>query len=56
MTAMSLAVLSDGRFIVGLGASGPQVVEAGTVCLWQACDPAERVRTDHEADLPPRRR
>ena len=27
MTAMSLAALSDGRFIVGLGASGPQVVE-----------------------------
>lgn len=27
MTAMSLADLSDGRFIVGLGASGPQVVE-----------------------------
>ena len=27
MTAMSLHQLSDGRFIVGLGASGPQVVE-----------------------------
>ena len=27
MTAMSLDQLSDGRFIVGLGASGPQVVE-----------------------------
>jgi len=27
MTAMSLAQLSQGRFIVGLGASGPQVVE-----------------------------
>ena len=27
MTAMSLAQLSGGRFIVGLGASGPQVVE-----------------------------
>jgi F420-dependent oxidoreductase-like protein len=27
MTAMSLAQLSDNRFIVGLGASGPQVVE-----------------------------
>jgi len=27
MTAMSLAQLSEGRFIVGLGASGPQVVE-----------------------------
>ena len=27
MTAMSLAELSGGRFIVGLGASGPQVVE-----------------------------
>lgn len=27
MTAMSLAELSHGRFIVGLGASGPQVVE-----------------------------
>ncbi len=27
MTAMSLASLSEGRFIVGLGASGPQVVE-----------------------------
>ena len=27
MTAMSLAELSNGRFIVGLGASGPQVVE-----------------------------
>jgi F420-dependent oxidoreductase-like protein len=27
MTAMSLDALSDGRFIVGLGASGPQVVE-----------------------------
>ena len=27
MTAMSLAAMSDGRFIVGLGASGPQVVE-----------------------------
>ena len=27
MTAMSLADLSGGRFIVGLGASGPQVVE-----------------------------
>jgi F420-dependent oxidoreductase-like protein len=27
MTAMSLAQLSNGRFIVGLGASGPQVVE-----------------------------
>ncbi len=27
MTAMSLADLSNGRFIVGLGASGPQVVE-----------------------------
>lgn len=27
MTAMTLSDLSDGRFIVGLGASGPQVVE-----------------------------
>jgi len=27
MTAMSLAQLSEGRFIVGIGASGPQVVE-----------------------------
>jgi F420-dependent oxidoreductase-like protein len=27
MTAMSLADLSDGRFIMGLGTSGPQVVE-----------------------------
>lgn len=27
MTAMSLAQLSNGRFIVGLGASGPQVIE-----------------------------
>ena len=27
MTAMSLAQLSGGRFIVGLGASGPQVIE-----------------------------
>ena len=27
MTAMSLASLSNGRFIVGLGASGPQVIE-----------------------------
>ena len=27
MTAMSLDQLSGGRFIVGLGASGPQVVE-----------------------------
>ncbi len=27
MTAMSLAELSNGRFIVGVGASGPQVVE-----------------------------
>ncbi len=27
MTAMSLAQMSDNRFIVGLGASGPQVVE-----------------------------
>ena len=27
MTAMSLDQLSEGRFIVGLGASGPQVVE-----------------------------
>ena len=27
MTAMSLAQMSDGRFILGLGASGPQVVE-----------------------------
>ncbi|MGD8415866.1 MAG: LLM class flavin-dependent oxidoreductase, partial [Pseudomonadales bacterium] len=27
MTAMSLAELSGGRFICGLGASGPQVVE-----------------------------
>lgn len=27
MTAMSLAALSGGRFIVGLGASGPQVIE-----------------------------
>ena len=27
MIAMSLAELSGGRFIVGLGASGPQVVE-----------------------------
>ena len=27
MTAMTLAQLSGGRFIVGLGASGPQVVE-----------------------------
>jgi len=27
MTAMSLAELSGGRFIVGLGASGPQVIE-----------------------------
>ena len=27
MTAMSLAELSGGRFIAGLGASGPQVVE-----------------------------
>jgi F420-dependent oxidoreductase-like protein len=27
MTALSLATLSEGRFILGLGASGPQVVE-----------------------------
>ena len=27
MTAMSLAQLSNNRFIVGLGASGPQVIE-----------------------------
>ena len=27
MTAMSLAELSGGRFIAGLGASGPQVIE-----------------------------
>jgi alkanesulfonate monooxygenase SsuD/methylene tetrahydromethanopterin reductase-like flavin-dependent oxidoreductase (luciferase family) len=27
MTAMSLASMSDGRFMLGLGASGPQVVE-----------------------------
>ena len=27
MTAMTLASMSDGRFILGLGASGPQVVE-----------------------------
>ena len=27
MTAMTLNQLSNGRFIVGLGASGPQVVE-----------------------------
>ena len=30
MTAMSLAQLSGNRFIVGLGASGPQVVEGRT--------------------------
>src|SRR5262249_51273572 len=33
MTAMSLAQLSGNRFIVGLGASGPQVVEG-----WHGCD------------------
>ena len=33
MTAMSLAALSDGRFIVGLGALAPRSSKAGTVCL-----------------------
>ena len=37
MTAMTLSQLSEGRFIVGLGASGPQVVEGWhAVPLWQA--------------------
>ena len=31
MTAMTLNQMSEGRFILGLGASGPQVVEG-----WQA--------------------
>ena len=29
LTAMTLDHLSGGRFIVGIGASGPQVVEVG---------------------------
>ncbi|WP_239523140.1 LLM class flavin-dependent oxidoreductase [Geodermatophilus normandii] len=31
MTAMSMQALSGGRFLLGLGTSGPQVMEAGTV-------------------------
>src|SRR5688500_3348619 len=30
MTAATLDLLSGGRFLLGLGTSGPQVVEAGT--------------------------
>ena len=33
MTAMTLNQLSNGRFIVGLGASGPQVVEGWHLSL-----------------------
>ena len=31
-TAMTLAHISDGRFILGLGASGPQVIELTVAC------------------------
>ena len=55
MTAMSLAAMSDGRFIVGLGASGPPGRRRLARCaLRQAGDPAERVCADHETNLPPR--
>ena len=35
MTAMTLDAMSGGRFILGIGPSGPQVVE-GWHALWQA--------------------
>ncbi len=38
MSALALQKMSDGRFILGLGASGPQVIEAGT----SACRPVTR--------------
>ncbi|GIS18217.1 MAG: hypothetical protein CM15mP120_01330 [Pseudomonadota bacterium] len=54
MTAMSLAAMSDGRFIVGLGASGPGRRRLARCALRQAGDPAERSMSDHETNLPPR--
>ena len=52
MTAMSLAELSGGRFIVGLGASGPQVVEGWHgVPYGKPVTQAERIRADHAADI-----
>ena len=38
MTALTLNDLTDGRFILGLGASGPQVVEASRRALQSSLD------------------
>ena len=57
MTAMTLAQLSDNRFIVGVGASGPQVVEGWHgVRLRSAGHAAQGVHADHEARSSPARR
>ena len=50
MTALTLHDLSDGRFVLGLGASGPQVVE-GLHTLCQAIDPTARDCGDLPHDL-----
>ncbi|MDP6973140.1 MAG: LLM class flavin-dependent oxidoreductase [Pseudomonadales bacterium] len=42
MTAITLAMLSENRFILGLGASGPQVVEGLQGRPWGGAPPARR--------------
>ena len=51
MTAMSLDHLTGGRFILGLGPSGPQVVEGWHgVPYGQAADAHQGVHPDHPHD------
>ena len=57
MTAATLDQLSGGRVLLGLGTSGPQVVEGWHgVALGQAARPHPRVRRDRPRRPPPRGR
>ena len=51
MAALTLDHLSGGRHILGLGVSGPQVVEGGTAEVPQAAGPHPRVHRHHSAGL-----
>ena len=51
---VTLDHLSQGRFLLGIGASGPQVVEEVEPALPEAAGPHARVRRDHAAHHPPR--
>ena len=55
MAAMTLQALSGDRFVLGIGPSGPQVIEGWYgVPLRQAADPDPRVHRDNPQDPRPR--